>query len=220
MPTKSATKRACRPAVDFKRRSNLLDAAVVHDHDPVGHRQGFLLVVGHHDRRHAEPPLQVPDFVAQPARAPARRAPTRVHRAAEARATWRAPAPRRPAAAARPKAEPDIFRPDPPDRPAAAARSRGRRFRPWPRPALFSPYPTLSFDRQVGEQRIGLEDDAEIALRWRQERDVAPTLFDPAAALESSPAIARSSVVLPQPEGPRKQTNSPSWMSSEMSLSA
>ncbi len=26
----------------------------------------------------------------------------------------------------------------------------------------------------------------------------------------SSPAIARSSVVLPQPEGPRKQTNSPS----------
>ena len=26
----------------------------------------------------------------------------------------------------------------------------------------------------------------------------------------SSPAMARSSVVLPQPEGPRKQTNSPS----------
>ena len=36
----------------------------------------------------------------------------------------------------------------------------------------------------------------------------------------SSPAIARSSVVLPQPEGPRKQTNSPSRMSSEMSASA
>ena len=36
----------------------------------------------------------------------------------------------------------------------------------------------------------------------------------------SSPAMARSSVVLPQPEGPRKQTNSPSVISSEMSSSA
>jgi hypothetical protein len=36
----------------------------------------------------------------------------------------------------------------------------------------------------------------------------------------SSPAMARSSVVLPQPEGPRKQTNSPSKTSSEMSSSA
>ena len=36
----------------------------------------------------------------------------------------------------------------------------------------------------------------------------------------SRPAIARSNVVLPQPEGPRKQTNSPSWMSSETSPSA
>ena len=31
----------------------------------------------------------------------------------------------------------------------------------------------------------------------------------------SSPAMARSNVVLPQPDGPRKQTNSPSSMSSE-----
>ena len=34
----------------------------------------------------------------------------------------------------------------------------------------------------------------------------------------SSPAIARSSVVLPHPDGPRKQTNSPSTISSEMSV--
>src|SRR3984957_6638867 len=33
----------------------------------------------------------------------------------------------------------------------------------------------------------------------------------------SRPAMARSKVVLPQPEGPRKQTNSPSAMSSEIS---
>ncbi len=36
----------------------------------------------------------------------------------------------------------------------------------------------------------------------------------------SRPAIARSSVVLPQPDGPRKQTNSPGKISSEMSFSA
>jgi hypothetical protein len=36
----------------------------------------------------------------------------------------------------------------------------------------------------------------------------------------SRPAMARSSVVLPQPDGPRKQTNSPSAISSEMSSSA
>ena len=36
----------------------------------------------------------------------------------------------------------------------------------------------------------------------------------------SRPAMARSSVVLPQPEGPRKQTSSPLAMSSETSFSA
>ncbi len=36
----------------------------------------------------------------------------------------------------------------------------------------------------------------------------------------SSPAMARRSVVLPQPEGPRKQTNSPSLTSSDTSRRA
>ena len=36
----------------------------------------------------------------------------------------------------------------------------------------------------------------------------------------SSPAMMRSSVVLPQPEGPRKQTNSPLWMSRSIASSA
>ena len=47
----------------------------------------------------------------------------------------------------------------------------------------------------------------------------------PACSIEprvwiSRPAIARSKVVLPQPEGPRKQTNSPSKTSSAMSWRA
>src|SRR5438445_54086 len=36
----------------------------------------------------------------------------------------------------------------------------------------------------------------------------------------SSAEIERSRVVLPHPDGPRKQTNSPSWISSEMSARA
>ena len=38
-------------------------------------------------------------------------------------------------------------------------------------------------DRQVGEQRIGLEDDAEVALGRRQRRDVPPLLVDGAGGL-------------------------------------
>ena len=37
---------------------------------------------------------------------------------------------------------------------------------------------------------------------------------------KSRPAMARSRVVFPHPDGPRKQTNSPALMSSEMSLNA
>ena len=40
------------------------------------------------------------------------------------------------------------------------------------------------------------------------------------AVCVSRPAMMRSRVVLPQPEGPRKQTNSPSAISSEMSSRA
>jgi len=38
--------------------------------------------------------------------------------------------------------------------------------------------------------------------------------------ISSRPAIIRSVVVLPHPEGPRSTTNSPSWMESDTSLTA
>src|SRR5436189_5043743 len=46
-----------------------------------------------------------------------------------------------------------------------------------------------------------------------------PCQIDPAVC-SSRPAMMRSSVVLPHPEGPRKQTNSPCATSSRMSRSA
>ena len=55
MPTKSATKAVAGLAVDLGRRADLLDHAVVHHHDAVGHGERLLLVVRHHDGGDAEP---------------------------------------------------------------------------------------------------------------------------------------------------------------------
>ena len=54
-----------RRVVDLERRAHLLDPALVHHHDPVRHRQGFLLVVGDVDRGDAERLLQRADLLAQ-----------------------------------------------------------------------------------------------------------------------------------------------------------
>ena len=54
-----------RPVVDLERRAELLDAALAHDHDPVRHGQGLLLVVGDEDGGDAEGALQRLQLVAQ-----------------------------------------------------------------------------------------------------------------------------------------------------------
>src|SRR5678815_882905 len=51
-------------------------------------------------------------------------------------------------------------------------------------------------------------------------RRLAPFCSTSPASGDSRPAITRSSVVLPQPDGPRKQTNSPSPIASVTSFSA
>ncbi len=75
-----------RLAVDLVGRADLLDAALVHHHDPVGHRQRLLLVVGDHDRGEPEAALQRRGSPRAGARAPGRRAPTAARRAAAGRA--------------------------------------------------------------------------------------------------------------------------------------
>ena len=47
-----------RPLVDLGRRGDLLDRALVHHGDAVGHDQRLFLVVGDEDRGQAEPALQ------------------------------------------------------------------------------------------------------------------------------------------------------------------
>ena len=52
-------------AIDLRGRTDLLDHALVHHHDAVGHGERFFLVVRHHDGGDAEPALQRLDLVAQ-----------------------------------------------------------------------------------------------------------------------------------------------------------
>jgi hypothetical protein len=51
--------------VQLVRRVDLLELAVAHDPDPVGHRQGFFLVVGDEQGRGTEPLLDRADLLAQ-----------------------------------------------------------------------------------------------------------------------------------------------------------
>ena len=61
-PMKSATNMRGRPIVDFLRRAVLLDDALVHDRDLVGHRHGFQLVVRHVDGGGADAVVQRAQF--------------------------------------------------------------------------------------------------------------------------------------------------------------
>ena len=62
-PMNSATNGGLRLEVDVGLGADLLDAAGVHDHDPVGDRERLRLVMGDVDRRLPGPPLELEDRV-------------------------------------------------------------------------------------------------------------------------------------------------------------
>ena len=51
-----------RAAVDLVRATNLANASLEHDGDPIRQTQGFALIVGHEDRGHAELALNLLDL--------------------------------------------------------------------------------------------------------------------------------------------------------------
>jgi hypothetical protein len=155
---------------------------VVHDHDAVGHGQRLFLVVGHHDRGDPQAPLQLLDLVAE----------VDPHLGVE----------RGQGLVQKQEARRGGDRPGQRDALLLAAGKLGRIL-----VALFGQAhqlqqlgdPSLDLglgrlavlqavgdvllDRQVGEERVGLEHDAEIALRGRQGGDVLAGLLDHAAGL-------------------------------------
>ncbi len=60
------------------------------------------------------------------------------------------------------------------------------------------------------EQRVALEDEADVAVARRQVRDIAAVQANRGRTADATkPAMVRSSEVLPQPDGPSNATNSP-----------
>ena len=76
-------------------------------------------------------------------------------------------------------------------------------------------------DGHVREQRVVLEDRVHVAIERRDRRDVRAVEQDPAGGRQSrSPAIIRRVVVLPEPDGPSIEKNSPSRTSRSMPSTA
>src|SRR5215208_4643273 len=171
-----------RRAVDLGRRADLLDDAVVHHHDAVGHGERLLLVVGDHDGRDAEALLQGADLLAQahPHLGVERR--ERLVEEEEVRRR-RERAGERDALLLAARELPRVFamllgQADEREKLIDATLDLGRPFS-----AVDEPVADVAGDGQVREQGVGLEHDAEVALRRRGARHVAPGDPDPALVL-------------------------------------
>ena len=178
-PDEVGHERGGRPPVDLDRAPDLLDHPAVHHHDPVRDRERLLLVVSDHDRRHPDPPLELPDLV--PEVDPHLRVERRQGLVQEEQA-------RRGREGARER-----------DALLLSSRQLGRILVALLRQAdhleeLAHPGPDLRPRRarvletvgdvlrggEVGEQRVGLEDDPEVSPGGREHRDVAARLLDAA----------------------------------------
>ena len=173
-----------RPGVDLGGAAHLLDAAAVHHHDAVGHGERLLLVVRDHDGGDAEPALQRLDLVAQAhAHARIQRGQRLVEQQQRRRGGER-----------------------PGERHALllATRELGGVFGALLRhahegeqlghalgdlgaglTAVDEAVAHVLRRGQVGEQGVGLEDDAEVALRGGEARDIAAADLDVAGVLRT-----------------------------------
>ena len=184
---------------------------VVHDHHPVGDLEGLLLVVGDEDAGDVDLVVQraaasaaAPAAPWRRARRTARRAAARCGSTASARASatrWRCPPESCDGIAARQRRR---------AAPAAAARARARGS-PLRRPHAPRSHAQAEGDvlehRHVAEQRVVLEHEADVALA----RTVAGVTSSSSKSTGppsrgSRPAMMRSSVVLPEPDGPSSAT--------------
>ena len=202
------------------------DAAVLHHHDPVRHRQRLGLVVCDVDRGQPDLALDAAQLVAHLDAAGAHRDCSAARRTAAPAAVPPSRAQSRHAAAGRRRAA------APAGRRAAQACTMLKRFHREPlalglgHAAAFERIGDVLDHRHVRPDRVGLEHHAEIALVRRHEHaggDVdhcAVADRDASAVGLSRPATQRSVVVLPQPDGPSSVTISPGPTSKSMPATA
>ena len=75
-------------------------------------------------------------------------------------------------------------------------------------------------DRHMPEERVVLKDEADAALRAVRSLMSSPSNWTDPASANSSPAMMRSSVVLPEPDGPSSATSCPRGISRSTASSA
>ena len=207
-PDETGDKTICRPVVEVVRRIPLLDLAVGHDADLVGHggKRLVLLVVRDEDRRHAFPFENGADFERQTFAQVVEVGKTaRQSRMSSAVAPAHAPAPRivagrrrvragtLPPCPSRPTVERQLF-----DLPGGASR------------AACQAEADVGRDREVRKQRVILEKPMPMRRfsgGMRKSGRVTGDALDANFSLgdRSNPAMQRKSVVLLQPDGPNRQ---------------
>ena len=207
-----------RARVQVVRRADLEQAALVHHADAVGHREGLVLVVGDEDRGDAELLLDPAD------RAPQLLADLGVERA-EGLVEQQHLGPVRERARdgdALLLAAGELGREalvhalegDELQQLLAAHQAVG---------ALHAPHPQRELDvvrdAHVAEQGVVLEHEADPAVAGGDAGHVPAVQRDTRPwSISTRPAMARSSVLLPLPDGPSSTRNSPCSISSETSL--
>ena len=75
-------------------------------------------------------------------------------------------------------------------------------------------------DRHVRIERVVLEHHGDVAVARAHVVDDLAADLDRAVVMSSSPAMVRSSVLLPQPDGPTSTVNSPSGIERSMPRTA
>ncbi len=186
----------------------------VHHREAVRHRQGLLLVVGDVHERDPDALLERLQLHLQLRRSLASRAPRGSSSRSTRRVAARARARGRPAAAGPPTAGPGRRFSN------SAQLDQLQRLAHLPARARHSE-PCLSSQAEgdvvehaeVREERVALEDRVDVALVRRHAGDVAPSSRMRPLVGSSKPAIIRSVVVLPHPDGPSSEKNSPGRMS-------
>ena len=217
-PMKPATNRLAGWSVQLHRRADLLDAAGLQHHDLAGHGHRLDLVVGHVDHGGRQLLVQAQQLDAHLAAQGRVQVGQRLVEQEHPRlphdgAPDRHPLPLAPGQRARPAG------------PAAApAAGCAPPRRPWPRarPGDGRPAsarsPCCRRPSCAGRARSSGTPWPARARPDRRRSTRAPSISRSPAVMSSSPAIMRSRVDLPQPDGPTNTTNSRSATSRSMPL--
>ena len=216
---------AGRLVINRIRIADLLDPAASHDHDPIGELERLLLVMGDEHRGVAGLVVDLAQPAAQVAAHLGIERPERLIEQQHPRFDGERPGERHalPLAAGELRREAVAKAGELHQLEKLERRACGLRSPPGaaPRGRTLQAEGDIVENRHMAEQRIVLEHEADIAVpcTLSAEASSLPNQISPAVGI-SSPAISRSNVVLPEPDGPSSARSSPERISSDTPCSA